>query len=114
MKGVRFYADIPGTEVDPKTYRCEYTSLPRTTTVADFAALTRRRPRLHFNCIAVLLGDEHRRSDGAQEALVAATTEPNGGTHFSNVSWDYLRSCRRIPASLAAKLHPALYERCVE
>lgn len=96
MKGIRFYADLVG-------------MLPSRTTVKQLRERAKRGE--HINCVALLLGDEHKCHDFSQEALVATFEHADSDTSFGAVSRDYLRQCRRIPESLARALHPRLAQR---
>ena len=94
MKGIRFYADL------------QDKPLPQRTTVNNLRAYAANGGRL--NCVAVLLGDEHRCADYSQEAFTATFDYEDSQVSLNSVSREYLRKCRRIPEALARQLHPLL------
>lgn len=113
MKGMRFYADLPGTLQRGSdaglTEGRERRLLPPRSTVRDlreYAALTGA-----LNVVALLLGKEHQNHDYTQEALVATFGFPDSDTSLGSVDHGYLRKCRRIPERLARALHPRLFSR---
>lgn len=99
MNGFRFYADLTGTNP----------ALPLRTPVRQLRLLGEAGQ--HVNCVALLIGDEHRNHDGTQEALAGTFSHPNSDVSLGSVRHDYLRRCRRIPESIARKLHPRLFAR---
>lgn len=109
MNGFRFYADIPGTEYDPKESSFPRGRLPSDITVERLGILG--DVGTHVNVIALLLGPEHCGHDGTQEALVSTFGYPNSDTSLSSVDRKYLRRCRRIPERVARNLHPRLFAR---
>jgi hypothetical protein len=113
MRGLRFYADLPGTLRQPEQQCSRFADdkplLPLRTTIKglkEYASLTGK-----LNVVALLLGEEHQCHDYTQEALVATFGHPNSDTSFGSVSHDYLHNCRRIPEPLARALHPRLFAR---
>ena len=112
MKGIRFYADIPGThkrECNPRDGEQSSWLLPKQTTLRqlrEYAALGGT-----LNVVALLLGPEHQCPDYLQECLAATFSHPDSCTSLGSVSRAYLRNCRRIPETLARALHPALFVR---
>lgn len=110
MKGIRFYADLPGTLIQPEQPCNRFTDdkplLPLRTTIKQLRQFAENGGKL--NCIALLLGEEHRCPDYTQEAISSVFGHANSGVCMSSVSRDYLRQCRRIPEALALKLHPQL------
>lgn len=112
MKGIRFYADLPGTFQQPEDYSGRYGDkplLPKRTTVrqlSEYAALTGR-----LNVVALLFGREHQCHNFTQEAISATFGHTDSDTSLGSVSREYLRSCRRIPERLARALHPRLFAR---
>lgn len=115
MDGFRFYADLPGTTTRPDTYGIspgpyhEKPVLPKSSTVARIRAFADSGE--HLNVAAVLLGREHTNDDYTQEAIVATFSHADSGTSLGSVSREYLRKCRRIPESLARRLHPQMFAR---
>jgi len=107
MKGIRFYADIPGTlNEEGVAY------VPKRITVSKLCQWSQYGDDFTLcNCIAVLLGKEHRNYDYTQEALVSTFAWADSGVSLGSVSQDYLRKCRRIPEDVALRLHPQLAER---
>lgn len=103
MKGYWFYADLPGTKKDDKPI------LPPRTTIKQLRAHAGNGGLL--NCIALLLGEEHRSHDGCQEAITSTFCHPDSDTSLGAVAHGYLRECRRIPEALARMLHPRLFAR---
>jgi|SRR5215472_9878616 len=116
MNGYRFYADLPGTLQQPEPYDNRFADprpvLPLRTSIKKLKAFADGGGEL--NVVALLLGDEHRCSNGEQEALVATFGHANSDTSLGAVAHEYLRKCRRIPEKLARKLHPRLFARLDE
>jgi hypothetical protein len=114
MKGIRFYADLPGTELEPVAANGFYANnikraFGARTTIRDLktAAQTDKR----CNVIALLLGKEHQCHDFTQEALAAVSSHADSDTCLTSVAHEYLRQCRRVPETLARQLHPRLFAR---
>lgn len=109
MKGIRFYADIRGTEYEPGAFGFRRGRLP--------CDLTRERLRVladanvPINCLALFTDPEHRCHDGTQEALVTTFAHAGSDVSLGNVDHDYLRGCRHIDEATARKLHPRLAAR---
>jgi|ERR1035437_6991370 hypothetical protein len=80
---------------------------------------TVKKPYRHSgNCIAMFTGAEHvmvSNGDIKSECIGAVYFHRNSAVCCCSASWDYLReNCRRIPESLARRIHPALFERLDE
>lgn len=99
-KGIRFYAEVTGSD--------QWTA--RSMTRKKLRALAEAGVKI--NCVAVLLGDEHRNHDGSQEALVSTFAHADSDVSLGGVGRDYLaRHCRHIDAKTALALHPMLAQR---
>lgn len=113
MNGFRFYADLPGTLVQPEPHDKRFADpawvYPKRITVRQLKDATAQGK--HCNVIALLLGREHRCADYSQECLSATFGHADSDTSFGSVGREYLQTCRRIPESLARQLHPRLFAR---
>jgi hypothetical protein len=106
MKGVRFYADIEGTQNEEGV-----AFVPKRITIRELREWA--EPGDNYtpvNCIAV--STENRCPDGSFEAIAAIHPWQNSAVATTSVSGHVLaKSCRRIPEALARKLHPQLAAR---
>lgn len=105
MNGFRFYAEVgAGTLGDDGK-----PILPQRATrraIRDFASSCGK-----LNCVAVMLGAEHRCPDGAQEALSSVFFHADSDVNLGSAGHGYLRQCRRIDEATARRLHPRLFQR---
>lgn len=111
MKNFRFYADLPGTLAieDHSRRGFDKPAFPKRTTIRQLREAAERGERC--NVVALMLGREHQCADYSQECLSATFIHADSDTSLGSVSHEYLRGCRRIPESLARKLHPRLFAR---
>jgi|ERR1035437_2491823 hypothetical protein len=77
---------------------------------------TIKKPGINMGTvIAMFTGEEHviiSSKDIKSECVAAVFDYENSPVCCCSASWDYLReNCRRVPESLARKIHPALFER---
>lgn len=118
MKGIHFYADLPGTLQQPEDTSGRYGNHP---TMGDKPVLslrtTRRQLREYaakggkLNCLALFVGNEYQHRAGFREGLVSTFGYANSDVSVGIVCPEILRKCRRIDEKLARQLHPRLAQR---